>query len=64
MTECGDNLLLGKAPELDHIKPHTQDYLRYLSEITRYIPYHSNTIPMEYCIKEVELFREATSSGP
>ena len=53
MNKYGYNLLLGTALKIDDINSHPIAYLNCLYYITNYLTDHTQTIPMEEYLKEV-----------
>ena len=64
MMEYGNNLLLGRDPDIDNIITHTKSYLRHLCEITKTILDKPPPITLENYIKEVKILGKSMSLGP
>lgn len=64
MTDYGDALLLGKAPELEGLDEYTTTYLSQLRAVDGHLPSPATPISFDEYTTEVNRLREGTSSGP
>ena len=63
MTDYGDNLLQGSAPDTYNINKNTQNFLSHLPTITGYIPDIVTLITMNEYIKLFKRLMESTYAG-